>query len=215
MGWSSVNISMSSQLIAFKTKKPSCKAHSLDGERRWMVLWVWFITASLLPWTYWAVHHLPSGGSRVSVFCNTGGLTGGSGWHQRWDGLAPHRSPARHSPAWWSGRAGGNRRAGSAGRLSAYWLEGCSAGGWLPNLHRYHRREWMKPHWVKMIDMHIALFNWDLRITLIPPFLSGRCSAAAGHALMSDLEGSWCLSDVLLQWGTNHPPERRQMCWGC
>lgn len=33
MGWSSVNISMSSQLIAFKTKKNSCKAHGLDGER--------------------------------------------------------------------------------------------------------------------------------------------------------------------------------------
>lgn len=36
MGWSSVNISMSSQLIAFKNnkkKKKSCKAHGLDGER--------------------------------------------------------------------------------------------------------------------------------------------------------------------------------------
>lgn len=42
MGWSSVNISMSSQLIAFKNKKKKKKAVKLmvwmERERWWMVL---------------------------------------------------------------------------------------------------------------------------------------------------------------------------------
>lgn len=42
MGWSSVNISMSSQLIAFKNKNKNKKAVKLtvwmEREKRWMVL---------------------------------------------------------------------------------------------------------------------------------------------------------------------------------
>lgn len=92
-----------------------------------------YITVSLPPWTCSAASRLPSGGSTGSVICSSWGPTGGSGWRLRGGGPAPRHIPAPRSPAWWNGRGGGSRMAGSAGRLSACWPEGCSAAGWPPN----------------------------------------------------------------------------------
>lgn len=83
-------------------------------------------------WTCSAVRRLPSGGSTGCGICSIWGRTEGFGWHLRAGGRAPHGIPAPRSPAWWNGRGGGSRMAGSAGTLSAYWLEGCSAAGWPP-----------------------------------------------------------------------------------
>ena len=105
-----------------------------------------FATASPPPWTWRAARRPPSGGSAASGFRRNVGQTWGFGWRLRGGGRARRCSPVPRSPAWWSGRAGGSRRAGSAGRLSAYWLEGCSAEGWRPESQRHRRyHPFLKP----------------------------------------------------------------------
>lgn len=170
--------------------------------------WCAHVTASLPLWTCQAVHHLPSGGSTGSWIYNNVGQTGGFGWHLLGGGPAPRHTQALRIPAWWNGCGGGSRTAGSGGRLSAYWLEGCSAAGWPPT------SQWNRWKLLQEGDLFLLLFcavikpPWGDLVS--SPFLSGRCSPAVVDALMSGLWDSWCFSDVLCRSGINHQPEIRR-----
>lgn len=123
-----------------------------------------YVTVSLPPWTCSAGSHLPSGGSTGSAICSSRGWTGGFGWHLRGGGPAPRHIPAPRSPAWWNGRGGGSRTAGSAGRLSAYWLEGCSAAGWPPK-SQWKRDICPRLSLLSFIRKCLGSLKWNITMT--------------------------------------------------